>query len=169
MTSPTPAEHTALPWRIERDPKHAEYATVYDATGSCVPILTDIQLGWTDKTTAPYADPEKDYALLESVVSTVNSGPMLLEFRARLLGLVPKEDHDKCVNDPHWAEVCIRNNKQAAVNERAGLLQRVRKLEEVCNLVKDNAVFSPETNRATIDELVIERVRAVLHKTKAAE
>lgn len=128
-TSPTPAEHTALPWRIERDPKHAEYATVYDATGSCVPILTDIQLGWTDKTTAPYADPEKDYALLESVVSTVNSGPMLLEFRARLLGLVPEEDHDKCVNDPHWAEVCIRNKKQAAVNERAGLLERVRKLE----------------------------------------
>lgn len=43
-----------------------------------------------------------------------------------------------------------------------GTMERLRRCEEALRAVKENAVFTPETSRATVDEWVIERVRAAL-------
>lgn len=59
-----------LPWKIERE---GNTASVRDATGILIPILTDIDLGWQDADTAPYVAPEQDFKLLKDIVDAVNA------------------------------------------------------------------------------------------------
>lgn len=58
------------PWTIERV---SNYATVRDATKQPIPMLSDIELGWTDTSTGPYHDPDSEYEELESIVVAVNA------------------------------------------------------------------------------------------------
>jgi hypothetical protein len=58
------------PWRIER---RGNDATVYDAAGEPVSLLTDMPLGWTDTSTGSYHDPEADYEIVERIVVAVNA------------------------------------------------------------------------------------------------
>ena len=58
------------PWVIERK---GDYATVFDSAGKVVPLLTELDLGWTDTETGNYIDPQGDYDILERIVKAVNS------------------------------------------------------------------------------------------------
>lgn len=76
------------PWRIE---EKNGYATVYDAEGQVVPLLTDLELGWTDTDTGNYVDPQGDYAVLEKIVHAVNCHGLMLHSLVSARGFVPLE------------------------------------------------------------------------------
>lgn len=68
------------PWRLSFDEVNDE-ATVLDASGTAVPVLTDIPLGWTDTTTGNYHSPETDVAILQAIVEAVNRLPRTSHLR----------------------------------------------------------------------------------------
>jgi hypothetical protein len=73
------------PWRIDRQ---GDYCTVTAANGTNVPMLTDVELGWTDTSTGPYVDPDKEHAELESILRAVNAHDDLVKIKNAHINLL---------------------------------------------------------------------------------
>jgi hypothetical protein len=107
-------EHTPTPWTLERD---RTYATIKDANGDVIPMFTDIELGWTDTTTGPYASPEDDLALLEHIVLAANLHDDMVQACKFVRGLLMPH---KCIyHGPMICDTCAAVKQIDAVLSRA--------------------------------------------------